>query len=69
MEQAHVPYGEYINTKENGNVLDAQRGMLNATAIPSNVGAILLSREESLLLNESRQFSLERQSQGKNYRT
>jgi hypothetical protein len=43
--------------------------MLNAPAIPSNVGAILLSREESLLFNESRQFSFERQSQGKNYRT
>jgi hypothetical protein len=42
--------------------------MPNAPTTPSNVGAILLSREESLILNESRQFSLERQSQGRNYK-
>ncbi len=61
-------YGEYINTNEYGSVLDARGAMLNAPTTPSNVGAILLSKEESLLLNESRQFSLERQYQGKNYR-
>jgi hypothetical protein len=33
--------------------------MPNAPTTPSNVGAILLSKEGSLLLNESRQFSLE----------
>jgi hypothetical protein len=43
--------------------------MTNAPTIPNNVGAILLFREESLLLNESIQFSLEKQSQGINYRT
>jgi hypothetical protein len=43
--------------------------MPNAPTIPSNVGAILLSKEESLLLNESRQFNFKRQSQGRNYRT
>jgi hypothetical protein len=32
--------------------------MPNAPTIASNVGAILLFREESLLFNESRQFSL-----------
>jgi hypothetical protein len=32
--------------------------MPNAPTTPSNVGAIFLSKEESLLLNESRQFSL-----------
>jgi hypothetical protein len=42
--------------------------MLNAPTTPSNVGAIVFCREELLLLNESRQFSLERQSQGRNYR-
>jgi hypothetical protein len=55
-------YGEYINTNEYGNVLDAQRAMLNAPTILDNVGAILLSREESLLLNESKQLNLEKQS-------
>jgi len=58
-------YGEYVNTNEYGNVLDAQGEMLNAPTIPSNVGAIFLSKEESLLLNESKQFCLERQSQGR----
>jgi hypothetical protein len=42
--------------------------MPNAPTIPSNVGAILLSREESLLFYESRQFNLERQSKRRNYR-
>jgi hypothetical protein len=41
----------------------------NAPTTPSNVGAIFLSREESPLLNESRQLSLEKQSQGKKNRT
>jgi hypothetical protein len=70
MEQACFlnTYGEYINTNEYGSVLDAQRAMPNAPTTPSNVGAILLSREVSLLLNESRQLSLERQSQGRNCR-
>ncbi len=49
-------YGEYISTNEYGNVLDAQRAMPNAPTILNNVGAILLSKEESLLFNESRQF-------------
>jgi hypothetical protein len=43
--------------------------MPNAPTTPSNVGAILLSKEELLLLNESRQLILERQSQGKKFRT
>ncbi len=55
-------YGEYINTNENGNVLDARGGMPNAPTTPSNVGAIFLFREELLLLNESKQLSLEIQS-------
>ncbi len=59
-------YGEYISTNEYGNVLDAQGAMPNAPTILSNVGAILLSKEESLLFNESRQFSLEKQSKGRN---
>jgi hypothetical protein len=42
--------------------------MPNAPTIPNNVGVILLSKEESLLLIESRQLNLERQSQGKNSR-
>ncbi len=61
-------YGEYINTNEYGNVLDAQRAMPNAPTIPNNVGAILLSREEALLFNESKQLNLEKQSQGRNLR-
>jgi hypothetical protein len=40
-------YGEYISTNEYGSVLDAQGAMPNAPTTPSNVGAILLSREES----------------------
>jgi hypothetical protein len=40
--------------------------MPNAPTTPSNVGAIFLFREETLLFNESRQLSLERQSQGRN---
>ncbi len=55
-------YGKYINTNENGRVLDAQGAMPNAPTIPSNVGAIFLFKEESLLLNESKQLNLERQS-------
>jgi len=50
-------------------VLDARTAMPNAPTTPSNVGAIFLSREKSLLINESRQFSLEKQSQGRNSRT
>jgi hypothetical protein len=42
--------------------------MPNAPTTPSSVGAIFLFREESLLFNESRQLSLEKQSQGRNYR-
>jgi hypothetical protein len=42
--------------------------MPNALITPSNVGVIFLFREESLSLNESRQLSLEKQSQGKNYK-
>jgi hypothetical protein len=61
-------YGECISTNECGSVLDARRAMPNAPTTPSNVGAILLSREESLLLNESRQFNLEMQSQKRNSR-
>ncbi len=45
-------YGEYISTNEYGNVLDARGAMPNAPTTPSNVGAILISREESLFLNE-----------------
>ncbi len=61
-------YGEYISTNEYGNVLDAWGAMPNAPTTPSSVGAIFLFREESLLFNESRQLSLEKQSQGRNYR-
>jgi len=61
-------YGEYINTNEYGHVLDAQGDMPNAPTNPSNVGAIFLSREESLLFNESMQVSVERQTQGVNSR-
>jgi hypothetical protein len=43
--------------------------MSNAPTIPSNVVVILLSWEESLLLNELRQFNLERQFQGRNSKT
>jgi hypothetical protein len=52
--------GEYIRTNEYGSVLYARKAMPNTPTTPSNVGAILLSREESLLLNESKQFNLER---------
>jgi hypothetical protein len=61
-------YGEYINTNEYESVLDTQRAMPNAPTTPSNVGAIRLSREESLLLNKSKQLNLEKQSQGRNLR-
>ncbi len=57
-----VHYGEF------GSMLDAQRTMPNAPTIPSNVGVILLSREKSLLFNEPRQLSFERQSQGRKSR-
>jgi hypothetical protein len=52
-------YWEYISTNKYGSVLDAQGAM-------PNVGAIFLSREESLILSESKQLSFGRQSQGKN---
>jgi hypothetical protein len=51
---------EYISTNENRSVLDAQGAMRNAPTTPSNVGVIFFFREESLLLNESKQLSLER---------
>ncbi len=50
----------------NMELLDAWKAMANAPTIPSNVGATILSREESLLLNELMQLSLQRQSQGRN---
>jgi len=53
-------YGKYISTNEYGSVLDARGTMSNAPTIPNNVGVILLSRDESLLFNESKQLSLER---------
>jgi len=53
-------YGEYINTNEYGSVLDAQGAMPNAPTIQNNVGAIFISTEESLLLNESNQLNFER---------
>jgi hypothetical protein len=59
-------YGECTNTNEYASVLNARVAMLNAPTIPSNVGAILLFREESLLFNESRQLNIERQPQGRN---
>jgi hypothetical protein len=37
--------------------------MPNAPTTSSNVGVIFLSREKSLLFNESRQLNLERQFQ------
>jgi len=43
--------------------------MPNAPTTPSTVGAILFSRGESLLFNESKQLNFERQSQGKNSRS
>ncbi len=52
--------GEYINTNEYGIVLDTWGVMPNAPTTPSNVDVIFLSREESLILNELRQFNLER---------
>jgi hypothetical protein len=36
--------------------------MPNAPTTPNNVGAILLSRDESLLFNELKQFNFERKS-------
>jgi hypothetical protein len=60
--------GEYINTNEYGSVLDARRPVPNAPTIPNNVVAIFLSKEKSLILNESKQFRLEKQSQGRNFR-
>jgi hypothetical protein len=40
--------------------------MPNAPTTPNNVGAIFLSKEESLLLNELRQFSLKDNPKEKN---
>jgi hypothetical protein len=45
-------YGEYTSTNEYGSVLDAQRAMPNTPTTPNNVGGIVFSREELLLLNE-----------------
>jgi hypothetical protein len=61
-------YGEYTNTNEYVSVLDAQGAMPNAPTTPNNIDVIFLSKEESLLFNESKQFSLERQSQGRNFK-
>ncbi len=59
-------YGEYISTNEHGSVLDEWGAMPNAPTTPNNVGAIFLSKEESLLLNELRQFSLKDNPKEKN---
>ncbi len=53
-------YGEYISTNEDGNALDAPYIMLDTPTIPNKIGAVLLSRVESLLLNEARQLCVER---------
>ncbi len=53
-------YGEYISTNEDGNALDAPYTMLDAPTIPNKIGAVLLSKVESLLLNEARQLCVER---------
>jgi hypothetical protein len=49
-------------------VLDEGWAMPNAPTTLSNVGAIFVFMEKSLLFNESNQLSLERQSQGRNSR-
>ncbi len=56
---SYTPMGSALTHES---VLNAQKAMPNAPTTPSNVGAILLSSEESLLFNESRQLSLEKQS-------
>jgi hypothetical protein len=53
-------YGEYISTNEDGNALDAPYTMLDAPTIANKIGAILLSRAESLLLNEARQLCVKK---------
>ncbi len=53
-------YGEYISTNEDGNALDAPYTMLDAPTIPNMIGAVLLSRAESFLLNEAMQLCVER---------
>jgi hypothetical protein len=53
-------YGKYISTNEDGNALDAPYIMLDAPTIPNMIGAVLLSRVESLLFNEARQLCVER---------
>jgi hypothetical protein len=40
--------------------MDARGAMPNASTTPINVDVILLSREESLLFNESMQFNLKK---------
>jgi hypothetical protein len=50
--------GNTLAQKRYESVLDARGAMLNTPTIPSNVGAILLSWEESLLLNKSSQLNL-----------
>ncbi len=59
-------YGEYISTNEYGSVLDAWGAMQNAPTTSNNVGKLLFSKEESLLLNELMQHNFEKQSQRKN---
>jgi hypothetical protein len=53
-------YGEYISIIEDGNALDAPYTMLDVPTILNMIGAILLSRVESLLFNEARQLCVER---------
>jgi hypothetical protein len=68
MEQVHVLRHLWGNTlsQMSMEVSDARGAMPNTLTIPNNVGETFLSREESLLLNELMQLSLERQSQGRN---
>jgi hypothetical protein len=53
-------YGEYISTNEDDNALDAPYTMLDAPTIFNRIGAVFISRAESLLLNEARQLCVER---------
>ncbi len=53
-------YGEYISTNEDGNAWDAPYNMLDAPTTPNKIAAILLSRAESLLLDEANQLCVER---------
>jgi hypothetical protein len=56
----HANKGHISIIEDENYVLDLRDALLDAPLAPNSVGAILLCKEQSLLLNEARQLRIEK---------